>query len=109
MTQHDSGVCAAIREQLADFMDGELAAPLATEVSGHLAECEACRTALALERSVMDELRREVHAVRMPAALRDRLWAALRQAAERELPAAAPEAGTAPVSSSVDGLDRPRV
>jgi len=87
--------CAEVLALLADHVDGELTAPVAASVEAHLAGCVACSAEYREQRRVFADLRRRVQEVRLPAEARERLWAALRRAADEEQdhrPAGAPHA-----------------
>jgi anti-sigma factor (TIGR02949 family) len=76
--------CAEVLALLADHVDGELGAEDAAGVDAHLAGCLPCAAERRAERHAVAELRRRVREVRIPAAVRERLWAALRRAADEE-------------------------
>jgi anti-sigma factor RsiW len=76
--------CAEVLALLADHVDGELAPPVAARVEAHLAGCVACAAEFREQRRVFAGLRRRVQEVRLPADARERLWAALRRAADEE-------------------------
>lgn len=98
--------CHDVQQFTSALVDGELDAPTALELEKHIASCEPCRTRAESERLVKRELRRRLGAVTAPAALRDRVQAALRQAAAAEAAEAAPgdvaaEAPRVPVAVAV--------
>ena len=76
--------CAEVLALLADHVDGELDAATAAGVDAHLANCVTCSAERRAEQQVLSALRRRVQEVRIPAAVRERLWASLRQAAAEE-------------------------
>ena len=84
MPHADLMSCAEVLALLPDHVDGELDAEAAAGVDAHLAGCVTCAAERRAEQQVLSELRRRVQEVRMPAAVRERLWASLRRAAAEE-------------------------
>lgn len=76
--------CRDVQQFTSALLDGELDAPMALELEKHVATCEPCRTRAESERLVKQELRRRLGGVTAPSGLRDRVQAALRQAAAAE-------------------------
>lgn len=73
---HDEN-CRQLVEMLSDYVDGELAKDLCTELEKHLADCENCRV-------VVDTLRKTVYLYRvassspsLPTDVRERLYRCL--------------------------------
>jgi anti-sigma factor (TIGR02949 family) len=84
MPHADLMSCAEVLALLPDHVDRELDAEAAAGVDAHLAGCVTCAAERRAEQQVLSELRRRVQEVRMPAAVRERLWASLRRAAAEE-------------------------
>jgi anti-sigma factor (TIGR02949 family) len=84
MPHADLMSCAEVLTLLADHVDGELNPGAAAGVDAHLAGCVTCSAERRAEQEVLSELRRRVQEVRIPAAVRERLWASLRRAAAEE-------------------------
>jgi anti-sigma factor RsiW len=72
--------CEAPHLQLDAFVDGELDASAQVEVETHLAVCPECRDEAAFTRALKHELRTQMAPPEAPAALRDRVRDALREA-----------------------------
>ncbi|HEX4242130.1 MAG TPA: zf-HC2 domain-containing protein [Steroidobacteraceae bacterium] len=86
--------------RLQAYFDGELDAPSAAAMEGHLEHCAECRESLADLQGLRAALRSEVAHPRAPAALRDRISGAL----DRETPA--PDRETAAADGETVAPDR---
>ncbi len=76
--------CEQVQKYIDAYMDGELEATPAVELEQHLDGCAPCSDALATARMVKGAVREHVAAERAPAALRERIAAALDDAAATE-------------------------
>ena len=85
MPHADPRSCAEVLALLADHLDGELDPLAEAGVEAHLAGCVTCSAERRAEQQVLSALRRRVQEVRIPAAVRERLWASLRRAAAEEI------------------------
>src|SRR5690348_12769793 len=84
--------CPDLAERLSPFLNGELDPLASREVERHLAACPGCAAALERRRLLGERLREAVPYQRAPEALRERVLAQARAAAEprpavREAPA----------------------
>ncbi len=70
-----------LAERISGYADGELTVNEAREVESHLASCEACAARLARHRALSAAVHAELPALAAPDALRDRVRAAVRDAA----------------------------
>lgn len=77
--------CGLVRRHLDAYVDGEVDPTTQIEFERHLAACAGCQELLAFTRQVKVEVWRSCRAVRAPAALRDRIRLALREADRRAL------------------------
>lgn len=71
--------CREFFEQLSDYIDGELAVSLCTELEQHLANCPNCRIVVDTTRKTVSLYRRYGQA-ELPPGVSDRLWRAIEQA-----------------------------
>lgn len=65
--------CADALGRLDDFLDLELDARTHAEVEAHVRGCESCAAVVRTERALLDETRRALRAVSLPAGLRGRV------------------------------------
>ncbi len=80
MTTPNQLTCAEVFERLDDYVDRELAPADLREVESHLARCAACADEFAVERDLLMAVRAKLASIRVPADLRARIEARLRQA-----------------------------
>ena len=76
MTHHHSAACAALLDQLHDYIDGELEATLCAEIEEHLAGCDDCRVLVDTTQKTIILYRRQTP-VQMPEEAMTRLQQAL--------------------------------
>lgn len=84
-TDEAAAGCRECETLLAAFVDGELDAPTAARMTQHLETCEPCRRAVEAERRLVESMRAQLQAIRMPAPLRSSLLARLRTESAAEL------------------------
>jgi anti-sigma factor (TIGR02949 family) len=72
--------CGVVRRHLDAYMDGEVDPTTQIEFERHLAGCAGCQELLSFSRQVKAEVRRSCLATRAPAALRERICAAMAEA-----------------------------
>ena len=77
--------CAAVRELLDDYLDGELQPRDMRSVHAHLAECDACATEFRRARREVDAVRERLRQVAVPPDLGARLGAAIRELSPHRL------------------------
>jgi anti-sigma factor (TIGR02949 family) len=77
-------VCQDVLDRLSPFVDDELDPVLSREVSRHLESCPSCAAALALQRELSQDLRRDLEYHRAPDLLRARVMRDTRAAAGRD-------------------------
>ncbi|HEX3847284.1 MAG TPA: zf-HC2 domain-containing protein [Steroidobacteraceae bacterium] len=95
--------------RLQAYFDGELDAPSAAAMEGHLEHCAECRDSLADLQGLRAALRSEVAHPRAPAALRDRITAALdRETAPSSAPPQTAHSGPAPPRRARSRRERER-
>jgi anti-sigma factor RsiW len=70
--------CREFFEQLSDYIDGDLAASLCTELEQHLDGCPNCRIVVDTTRKTVSLYRRTGQA-ELPAGVSARLWLAIEQ------------------------------
>ncbi len=75
---HEPG-CVEFFNQLSDYIDGKLAAPLCAELERHLTGCPDCRIVVDTTRKTVN-LYRHSGPAELPPAVKERLWQALEQA-----------------------------
>ncbi len=79
-----AGACAWVRERIDPLLDGELAASEEVALQDHLADCPACRSELALARSLQGALRDGLPPLTCPPEVSQQVLAiARREEAER--------------------------
>src|ERR1041384_5812965 len=83
MSDVDRFTCEEVFHRLDDFLDRELSAEEMRLVREHLDLCEACAMEHRFERRVLDDVKRKLRRIDMPAGLVDRVHAAIERA-ERE-------------------------
>ena len=83
MSNVDRFTCEEVFHRLDDFLDRELSAEEMRLVREHLDLCEACAMEHRFERRVLDDVKRKLRRIDMPAGLVDRVHAAIERA-ERE-------------------------
>ena len=83
MSDVDRFTCEEVFHRLDDFLDRELSAEEMRLVREHLDLCEACAMEHRFERRVLDDVKRKLRRIDMPAGLVDRVPAAIERA-ERE-------------------------
>ncbi len=71
--------CREFFEQLSDYIDGELAASLCTELEQHLANCPNCRIVVNTTHKTVSLYRRYSQA-ELPPGASERLWQAIERA-----------------------------
>ena len=71
--------CLDFFNQLSEYIDGELAAPLCAELEQHLADCPDCQIVVDTTRKTVTLYRRFGQAD-LPAGVSERLWQVLEQA-----------------------------
>ena len=86
--------CAALRDRLPAFADGELDPGTVAVVEQHLAECAGCQASVARTQSLVRAVKRAERLVVAPTALRECVEAALEAA--RAAAAEAPQSSTEP-------------
>ena len=73
---HHSAACAALLDQLHDYIDGELEAALCAEIEEHLAGCDDCRVLVDTTQKTITLYRRQTP-VELPEGAMTRLQQAL--------------------------------
>lgn len=69
-------LCNAIKEQLSEYIDGELDDGLCAAIQTHLADCDDCRVLVdTLRKTIL--LYRQQSSAAMPAEVKDRLYRVL--------------------------------
>jgi len=76
---HHSEACAALLDQLHDYIDGELEAALCAEIEEHLAGCDDCRVLVDTTQKTITLYRRQTP-VNLPEGAMARLQQALANA-----------------------------
>jgi len=76
---HRSAACAALLDQLHNYIDGELEAALCAEIEEHLAGCDDCRVLVDTTQKTITLYRRQTP-VELPEGAMTRLQQALRSA-----------------------------
>lgn len=76
---HHSAACAALLDQLHDYIDGELESALCAEIEEHLAGCDDCRVLVDTTQKTITLYRRQTP-VELPGGAMTRLQQALRSA-----------------------------
>lgn len=71
--------CREFFNQLSEYIDGGLAAPLCAELERHLADCPDCQVVVDTTRKTVSLYRRYGQA-ELPAGVSERLWQVLEQA-----------------------------
>ncbi len=71
--------CREFFNQLSEYIDGELIAPLCAELERHLADCPDCQIVVDTTRKTVSLYRRFGQA-ELPAGVSERLWQVLEQA-----------------------------
>ncbi len=71
--------CREFFDQLSEYIDGELAAPLCAELERHLADCPDCQIVVDTTRKTV-VLYRRFGPAEFPQEVGDRLWQVLEQA-----------------------------
>jgi anti-sigma factor RsiW len=86
-TRPAAGACAWVRERIDPLLDGELAAAEEAKLQGHLSACPACRSEVALARSLQGALRDGLPPLTCPPEVTARVMQiARREEAGRALP-----------------------
>ena len=80
MSDVDRFTCEEVFRRLDDFLDRELSAEEMRLVREHLDLCEACAMEHRFERRVLDDVKRKLRRIDMPAGLVDRVHAAIERA-----------------------------
>lgn len=76
MAHHHSAACAALLDQLHDYIDGELEAALCAEIEEHLAGCDDCRVLVDTTQKTITLYRRQ-NPMELPEGAMTRLQRAL--------------------------------
>jgi len=80
MSDVDRFTCEEVFHRLDDFLDRELSAEEMRLVREHLDLCEACAMEHRFERRVLDDVKRKLRRISMPAGLVARVHAAIERA-----------------------------
>jgi len=80
MSDVDRFTCEEVFHRLDDFLDPELSAEEMRLVREHLDLCEACAREHRFERRVLDDVKRKLRRISMPAGLVARVHAAIERA-----------------------------
>lgn len=84
MTTLDRYTCKEVLRRLNDYLDRELTSAEMRMVEVHLATCTACASEHRFEAAVIDEVRRKLRRIDVPASVIDKVTGALDRA-RREL------------------------